>query len=145
VPGPTPHYPPEFNREALKLYRSSERSTIPKVAEELGIASESLRRWISGSMRSMCRRARRAHHLRARGTEQAPARSEGILKQEREFLKKAAASSSRGRMGLKVSCYRLIEAERTAIFEYLETFYNTYRLHSALGYTGAPPTSRRIE
>jgi transposase len=45
VPGPTPHYPPEFNREAVELHRSSEKS-IPKMAEELGIASESLRRWI---------------------------------------------------------------------------------------------------
>jgi len=45
VPGPTPHYPPEFKREAVELYRSSEKS-IPKVAQELGIAEESLRRWI---------------------------------------------------------------------------------------------------
>ena len=46
MPGPTPHYyPPEFKPEAVELYRSSEKS-IPKVAEELGIASESLRRWI---------------------------------------------------------------------------------------------------
>jgi transposase len=45
VPGPTPHYPPEFKKEAVRLYRSSNRS-IPKMAEELGIASESMRRWI---------------------------------------------------------------------------------------------------
>jgi transposase len=45
VPGPTPHYPPEFKREAVELYLSSLRS-IPKVAQELGIADESLRRWI---------------------------------------------------------------------------------------------------
>ncbi len=45
MPGPTPHYPPEFKREAVELYRSSGKS-IPKMAEELGIASESLRRWI---------------------------------------------------------------------------------------------------
>jgi transposase len=41
VPGPTPHYPPEFKREAVQLYRSSGKS-IPKMAEKLGIASESL-------------------------------------------------------------------------------------------------------
>ena len=40
-------------------------------------------------------------------------------------------------------------AAKTAIFEYLETFYNTRRLHWSLGYrslwaTGARPTSRRI-
>jgi transposase len=45
VPGPTPHYPPQFKREVVELYRSSEQS-IPKVAKELGIADESLRRWI---------------------------------------------------------------------------------------------------
>ena len=42
VPGPTLHYPPEFKREAVQLYRSSEKKSIPKMAEELGIASESL-------------------------------------------------------------------------------------------------------
>ena len=45
MPGPTPHYPPEFKKEAVRLYRSSNKS-IPKMAEELGIASESMRRWI---------------------------------------------------------------------------------------------------
>ncbi len=45
MPGPTPHYPLEFKREAVQLYRSSGKS-IPKMAEELGIASESSRRWI---------------------------------------------------------------------------------------------------
>ena len=43
--GPTPRYPPEFKKEAVELYRSSERS-IPKVAKELGIADECLRKWI---------------------------------------------------------------------------------------------------
>ena len=33
MPGPTPHYPPEFKREAVELCRSSEQS-IPKMAEE---------------------------------------------------------------------------------------------------------------
>jgi transposase len=37
-------YSPEYREETIRLYRSSE-SSISKVAEELGISSESLRRW----------------------------------------------------------------------------------------------------
>ncbi len=37
------------------------------------------------------------------------------------------------------------EAARTAIFEYLEGFYNRYRLHTRLWAIGALPTSRRVE
>lgn len=36
-------YPPEFREEALRVFRSSEKS-FPQVAKELGIADESLRR-----------------------------------------------------------------------------------------------------
>jgi transposase-like protein len=34
-----------FKREAVELYRSSEKS-IPKVVQELNVADESLRRWV---------------------------------------------------------------------------------------------------
>ena len=37
-------YPPEFKREAVELYRRSDKS-IAVVASELGIATESLRAW----------------------------------------------------------------------------------------------------
>jgi transposase len=101
VPGPTPHYPPEFKREAVELYRSSEKS-IPKMADELGIASESLRRWIrqheiDEGEREGLTTSEREELSRLR-------RENKTLRQEREFLKKArralATSSSRGRMGL---------------------------------------------
>jgi excisionase family DNA binding protein len=47
VPGPTPHYPPEYKREAVQLYRSSEKS-IPKMAKELGMGKS----WIYRRLRS---------------------------------------------------------------------------------------------
>lgn len=37
-------YPPEFKREAVELYRRSGKS-LQVIAEELGIATESLRAW----------------------------------------------------------------------------------------------------
>ena len=86
MPGPTPHYPPEFKREAVRLYLSSDKS-IPKMAEELGIASESLRRWIrqrevDAGEREELTTAEREELSRLR-------RENRILKQEKEVLRKA--------------------------------------------------------
>ena len=87
MPGPTPHYPPEFKREAVELYRSSGKS-IQKVADELGVSNWSLRRWIkqhkidSGERKGLSTDEREElSRLR---------RENRTLKQEREFLKKAA-------------------------------------------------------
>ncbi len=88
MPGPTPHYPPEFKREAVELYHSSGKKSIPKMAEELGISSESLRRWIrqhevDEGKREGLTTDEREELSRLR-------REVRVLKQEREFLKKAA-------------------------------------------------------
>jgi transposase len=92
VPGPTPHYPPEFKREAVELYRSSDRS-VSKVAEELGVATESLRRWIKqheidAGQREGLTTAEREELSRLR-------RENRILKQEKEVLRKATAFFAR--------------------------------------------------
>ena len=85
-------YPAEFRRRAVELYRSSDRG-LKQIAEELGIAVESLRSWnkqfevdvgeregLSSDEREELRRLRREN---------------ARLKQEREILKRAAAFFAR--------------------------------------------------
>lgn len=109
MPGPTPHYPPEFKREAVQLYRSSEKS-IPKMAEELGITSESPRRWIG--QREVDAGEREGLATDEREELSRLRRENKTLRREREFLKKArnafGSSSSRGRTGLskRLQAYR---------------------------------------
>ncbi len=45
MPNPKPPYPPQFRAEAVRLAHQPGHS-IRSVAEDLGIANESLRRWV---------------------------------------------------------------------------------------------------
>ena len=45
MPNPKPPYPPEFRAEAVRLARQPGQS-IRRVAMDLGISNESLRRWV---------------------------------------------------------------------------------------------------
>jgi transposase len=88
--------PTGVKREAVELYRSSEKS-IPKMAEELATASESLRRWIRQHETD---EGQREGLITEEREELSRLRREvRVLKQERDFLKNAAASSLRRRVG----------------------------------------------
>lgn len=89
MPNPKhPAYPPEFRAEAIRLARSPDH-TINGVARDLGIARESLRRWIEqaeidgGHAEGLTTEEReelRTLHRRVR-----------VLEEERAILVKAAA------------------------------------------------------
>jgi transposase len=81
-------YPAEFRAEAIHLYKTSSKPHR-EVAEELGIAPESLRRWViqadvdAGDRAGLSTEER--EELRRLRTETR------VLREEREILKKAAA------------------------------------------------------
>lgn len=92
MPNPKPPYPPEFRAEAVRLARSPGHSVV-QVARDLGIANESLRRWIlqtavdAGEAPGLTT-DEHAELVRLR-------RENRTLRMEREILKKAAAFFAR--------------------------------------------------
>jgi transposase-like protein len=107
VPGPTPHYPPEFEREAVELYRSSEKS-IPKVAKVLGIADESLRRWVR--QHEIDAGEGGPFHRGARGAAPPAPREQGANARKSDPEKSDGLLRQGGRD--PVSRYRFIDVER---------------------------------
>jgi len=88
VPNPKPPYPPEFRAEAVRLAREPGQS-MRRVAQDLGIANESLRRWVmqadgDAGIGEGLTTDERAELTRLR-------RENRTLRTEREILKKAAA------------------------------------------------------
>jgi transposase len=92
VPRTRPPYPPEFRQEAIRLARSSDRSQR-ELARELGVAGETLRKWlrqdeIDAGEREGLTTDEQDELRRLR-------RENARLREEREILRKATAFFAR--------------------------------------------------
>jgi len=84
-------YPPEFRAEAVRLARSSEKS-IPTLAADLGVSSEALRHWLRQADADAGRGQPGDLTSEEREELRRLRREVKTLQQEREILRKAAAS-----------------------------------------------------
>ena len=88
MPGTKPQYPPEFKAEAVRLVRSSGRS-ISQIAKEIGVSGNSLRTWVKQA--EIDQGERQGFTTDEREELRRLRREVKVLRQERDFLKKAAA------------------------------------------------------
>ena len=91
MPRTHPPYPPEFRAEAVRLARSSEKS-IPALAVDLGVSSEALRHWLRQADADEGRGQPGDLTTDEREELRRLRREVRTLQQEREILRKAAAS-----------------------------------------------------
>ena len=88
MPRSHPPYPPEFKAEAVRLYRTSDKS-LREVSADIGMSTNSLREWVKRA--EVSERQREGLTDDEREELRRLKRENRILKEEREILRKAAA------------------------------------------------------
>jgi transposase-like protein len=94
MPRTHPPSPPEFRAEAVRLARDSDRS-IPALAADLGVSSEARRHWLRQDDADAGRGQPSALTTDEREELRRLRREVKVLPQEREILRKAAASCAK--------------------------------------------------